>query len=146
MKKMATIIVAVFLSLTGPLWADGGDSSEPDPVPAKITRLIESEQYDLAMAELKVFVGKEKKNANAWNWLGYSQRTLGDLDASLKSYKKALRLDRKHLGANEYLGELYIMRGEMKKAKKQLKKLGKYCGDCDQFKKLEEVIKNSESG
>ena len=54
-----------------------------------------------------------------------------------------LRLDRRHLGANEYLGELYVMMGKMKKAKKQLKKLAKYCGDCDEHRKLAEVISNS---
>lgn len=129
--------------------ADGGGGSsdrEPDPVPAEIVQLIENEQFEKAKAELEAFIKKEKQSADAWNWLGYSQRSTGDLDGSLKSYKRALRLDRKHLGANEYLGELYIMRGNLGKAKKQLKKLAKYCGDCEQHQKLAEVIKNAEAG
>lgn len=141
-----TMIVGVCLQ---PVFADGGgggSTEPPDPIPASITGLIESEQYDRAEKELKEFVKQEKKNADAWNWLGYSQRSNGDLDSSLKSYKTALRIDRKHLGANEYLGELYIMLGDMKKAKRQLKKLAKYCDDCEQHKKLAEVIKNAEAG
>ena len=124
----------------------GGSAREPDPVPVEIVQLIENEQFEKAEVELKAFIKEERKSADAWNWLGYSQRSTGNLDASLKSYKKALRLDRKHLGANEYLGELYIMLGELGKAKKQLKKLAKYCGDCEQHQKLAEVIKNAEAG
>ena len=136
-------LLGLFLSAS--VFADGGGNSNDDykhlePLPAKIERLIESEQYARAEEELKIYVKKEKKNPDAWNWLGYSQRLNGDLDSSLKSYKKALRLDKKHLGANEYLGELYVMRGEMKKARKQLKKLAKLCGECEQYQKLSEAI------
>ena len=145
MKLLTVLLAAVLFFTSAQLWASGSDSSssEPDPVPSKVTRLVESEQYAKAVVELKAFVRKEKKNADAWNWLGYSQRKSGDLDGSLKSYKKALKIDRKHLGANEYLGELYIMRGEMGKAKKQLKKLGKYCGDCEEYKDLQLAIKSN---
>ena len=146
MTKTIKLFLLALITFSLPIWADGGSSGgsgDPDPVPDKIVRLVESEQYERAIAELKTFVKTEKKNPDAWNWLGYSQRTVGDLKASLKSYKKALRLDRKHLGANEYLGELYVMLGNMKKANKQLKKLAKYCGDCEQYKKLEQVIENA---
>ena len=148
MNRVFVLLVLVFVFGLQPVFADGGGGSSktPDPVPEEITQLIESEQYDKAEKELKQFVRKEKKNADAWNWLGYSQRSIGDLKGSLKSYKTALRLDRKHLGANEYLGELYIMLGDLKKAKKQLKKLAKYCGECEQHQKLAEVIKNAEAG
>ncbi|MGI9316054.1 MAG: tetratricopeptide repeat protein [bacterium] len=146
-KVLVSLIVGLILNVQ-PAFADGGGGSSktPDPVPAEITQLVENEQYDEAEKALKEFVRTEKKNADAWNWLGYSQRSIGDLEGSLKSYKRALKVDRKHLGANEYLGELYIMRGEMDKAKKQLKKLAKYCGDCEQHEKLAEVIKNAEAG
>ncbi|MBX2869592.1 MAG: tetratricopeptide repeat protein [Acidiferrobacterales bacterium] len=150
MKLIAKLIFTSFLALLFPVstFADGGGSSVDDykhvePLPAKIERLIDSEQYERAEEELKIYVKKEKKNPDAWNWLGFSQRLNGDLDGSLKSYKKALRLDKKHLGAHEYLGELYIMRGEMKKAKKQLKKLAKLCGDCEQYQKLSAAIEKA---
>lgn len=145
MKKTLLILVSILTFSISPLWADSGSSSPSDvkPVPAKAVRLVEAEQFDRAVVELNEFVKEEKKNPDAWNWLGYSQRSTGDLDGSLASYKKALKLDKKHLGANEYLGELYVMRGDMKNAKKQLERLAKYCGDCEEYKKLEEVIQNA---
>ena len=147
MKSPVTLPIAAFAILLSMMaataWADG-EAGGPEPVPSKIVRLVESEQYDRAIPQLEQFVRVNKKSADGWNWLGYSQRSTGDLDGALKSYKKALRLDRKHLGANEYLGELYVMRGQMKKANKQLKKLAKYCGDCEQHQKLAEVIRNSQ--
>ncbi len=72
--------------------------------------------------------------------MGYSERKNGNFKASLKAYKKALRIDRKHLGANEYLGELYLMTDKLNLAKKQLKRLAKYCGDCEQHQILSASI------
>lgn len=149
MNKKVLILIASFLLSTSQVSADGGGSGggttakDAKPVPAKAIRLVESEQFDRAIEELQAFVADEQNNPDAWNWLGYSQRSTGDLDGSLRSYNKALKLDKRHLGANEYLGELYIMRGDMNKAMKQLKRLEKYCGDCDEYKKLEEVIANA---
>ena len=69
----------------------------------------------------------------------------GDLDASLKSYKTALRLDRKHLGANAYIGELYLMMNNLSKANKYLKKLNKYCGDCEQYQDLKAAVEQHQA-
>ena len=149
---MRKIYMATFglisLFFVGVVSADGNSSASssssgytPEPVPDRIVRLVESEQYSKAVEALQEFIKTEKKNPDAWNWLGFSQRKSGDLGNSLKSYKKALKLDKKHLGANEYLGELYLMQGNVKKAKKQLKRLAKYCGDCEQYKLLKKSIK-----
>jgi len=142
-SSLLVSIFGLFLSISA--LADGGGGSvesykHVEPLPAHIESLITSERYADAESELKKFVKKEKQNPDAWNWLGFSQRLNGDLDGSLKSYKKALRLDGEHLGAHEYLGELYLMRGQPKKAKKQLKKLKSLCGECEQYKKLSEAI------
>ncbi len=151
MMKLTKILATGFLLISVNLgWAAGGggsssssSSSAPAPVPGDITQLIEEENFERAVMELRSFVRKEKRNADAWNWLGYSQRKTGDLKNSLKSYKKALRLDKRHLGANEYLGELYVMQGKLKKANKQLKRLAKYCGDCEEFQDLKEMISSN---
>ena len=140
--------VLMFIVFSGQLFAagGGGSSSSATPLPDNIPALVDNGQYDEAITALNNFIGDEKRNADAWNYLGYSQRKIGLLDDSLKSYKKALKLDRKHLGANEYIGDLYLMLDDPKKAKKYLKRLSKYCGDCEQFQDLDQAIKKYEQG
>ena len=103
--------VLMFIVFSGQLFAagGGGSSSSATPLPDNIPALVDNGQYDEAITALNNFIGDEKRNADAWNYMGYSQRKIGLLDDSLKSYKKALKLDRKHLGANEYIGDLYLM-------------------------------------
>ena len=144
----AAIVLLVFFSVN--LFADGGGSggsgsstaSYALSLPESIPKLVDDARYDEAIDALNTFISEENRNADAWNLLGYSLRKVELYDDSLKAYKKALKLDRKHLGAREYLGELYLVMGEPRKAKKQLKKLKNYCGDCEQFTKLERAISN----
>jgi hypothetical protein len=49
----------------------------------------------------------------------------------------------RHLGANEYLGELYVELGQFDKAKERLAVLRAACGeDCRQTKELEQAIQS----
>ena len=153
MKVLNPPLLAFILStITATALADlgGGSRSEASenakPVPEGIADLIQSGQFDRAETLLKEFVRDEKNNPDAWNWLGYAQRNNGDLDNSLRSYNKALKLDPKHFGALEYLGELYIMRDNIYKARQQLEKLEQYCGDCEEYQELLEAIHKAESG
>ena len=120
-------------------------TKETKPVPNQILAMVENEQYEPAIDKLSEFLKDEKKSADGWNLLGYSQRKVGRFDASLKSYKKALKYNKKHLGAHEYIGELYLQLDEVKKAKKHLKRLKKYCGDCEQYQALKEAITQYET-
>ncbi len=85
----------------------------------------------------------DPKSADAYNLLGYSYRKLGDTDAAFENYQTALRLNRMHRGANEYLGELYLEMGNVAEAKKLMQALGKYCTySCAEYKELKEEIAN----
>ena len=57
-------------------------------------------------------------------------------------YLKALRIQPNHLGANEYLGELYVMTGQMSKAKARLAAIAKICGNtsCEEYGDLYRAI------
>ncbi len=48
---------------------------------------------------------RDAGNADAWNYMGYACRKLGDMDNSFKHYDKALQLNPRYKGAHEYLGE-----------------------------------------
>ena len=77
------------------------------------------------------------KNADVKNLLGFVTRNMNDTKSSMKYYQAALKIDPNHLGANEYLGELYLKLKQPAKAKAQLAKLEKICGtDCAEYKDL----------
>jgi tetratricopeptide (TPR) repeat protein len=106
----------------------------------KGVKAVKSEKYKDAIQLLEKAVQKDPRKADAWNYLGYSQRKTGQYEAALKSYTRALELDPKHKGAHEYLGELYLMTDNLPKAEEQLKKLGELCGSCSERKDLEKAV------
>lgn len=106
----------------------------------KAVKAVKAEKYNDAIELLQKVISKEPKKADAWNYLGYSQRKTGKLDDALKSYTNALQLDPKHKGAHEYLGELYLMQGNLPKAEETLQGLRKLCSGCDERKELEKAV------
>jgi len=144
---MIRIVSAALLALAlgaGPAWAMGSDdssSSGGDSDYDRAVELIGDEDYAAAEPLLEKLVAKEPKNADAWNWLGFVQRNLGRLDEAFASYNEALLIDPEHDGANEYLGELYLMTGDLEKAEAQLEILDSNCSfSCDERDQLEAAI------
>lgn len=56
----------------------------------------------------------------AWNMVGYCSRKSGDLKGSFAAYMKCLEIEPEYAQAHEYLGEAYLMTGDLPKAKEQL--------------------------
>ena len=81
---------------------------------------------------------KDKKNADILNYLGYTLRKTGNLEQAETYYLKGLELDSKHLGINEYLGELYVQTNRIELAKERLEVL-KGC-NCEEYEELKELI------
>ena len=142
---IAAGILAAALALAlphSPVLAMGSDSgvvkSESDY--DKAVKAVKAEKYKDAIPLLQKAIDQDPKNANAWNYLGYSQRKTGQLDAALKSYTSALQIDPNHKGAHEYLGELYLMTDNLPKAEELLKKLAALCNGCDERKELEKAV------
>ncbi|MGF1595201.1 MAG: tetratricopeptide repeat protein, partial [Kiloniellaceae bacterium] len=107
-----TLGLALGLALTlalacGPAHAMGGDSPPAkavDPNYAAARQLVEDGKYAEAIPLLEQVVAGDDKNADAFNYLGYSHRQLGSHDEALAHYETALALEPRHRGANEYLG------------------------------------------
>ncbi len=79
------------------------------------------------------------------NYLGFTSRKMGRLDDALAYYRTALHLDPNHLGATEYLGELYIQMGDLNRARSQLAHLDDLCAyGCAQREELSRWIERSE--
>ena len=103
--------------------------------------LVAAKQWADAIIQLEEADKAQPNNADTNNLLGFSNRKLGKLDVSLTYYKKALSIDAKHLGAHEYLGELFLMMKDPAKAKTELTTLSTLCGaKCEQYLDLKKAI------
>src|SRR5262245_2370717 len=102
---------------------------------------IRSENWGAAIASFNKVAAREPGNAEAQNWLGYANRKSGKLDLAFKHYNEALRLDPKHRGAHEYIGEAYLMKGDLAKAKEHLSTLDRLCFfPCEEYTDLKKAI------
>ena len=143
-----SIFLAV-LTLAGapqPVLAAGGSSDhapakQVDPDLERANKAIKAKEYDRAITLLNGVVARDDRNAEAHNLLGYSERLRGNLDAAFKHYERALALNPKHRGAHEYLGETYLLAGNLPKAEEQLAILDKLCFfSCEEYRDLKAAI------
>ena len=104
--------------------------------------LVDDEQYAKAIPLLQKSIQQKGEYADALNLLGYSNRRLGDMAKAMTYYTKALNMEPNHLGANEYMGELYLEMNNLPKAEERLAVLKSACGDCDEFDDLEDEIED----
>jgi len=102
--------------------------------------LVDDKEYAKAIPLLKQTIKEKGPSADALNLLGFSYRKSGDAKKGLDYYLQALKLEPNHLGANEYLGELYLEMNDLPKAQERLLVLQKACGNCEESEDLDEAI------
>jgi tetratricopeptide (TPR) repeat protein len=133
------------LALPGLVLA-AGDPVTPetrDPVLDKVSEATQRQDYAAAAAVLKDAVAANPNNASYHNLYAYSIRKGANPDMNLvfKHYNEALRIDPKHRGAHEYIGEAYLMVGNLAKAKEHLGQLDKLCFfPCAEYTDLKKAI------
>ena len=114
----------------GPVLAAGDPPAETrDPVIEKATAATKRQDWASAADVLKSGLATDPNNASYHNLYAYSLRKSANPDMNLvfKHYNEALRIDPKHRGAHEYIGEAYLMVGNLPKAKEHLSALDKLC-------------------
>lgn len=120
---------------------DSGDSTDAKPRDyRKGVALIEEGQYEDGLAHLRNAEEKIPHDADLLNYMGFAYRKLGQNAQSLDYYQRALRENPSHLGANEYLGELYLQMNDLPKAQAQLAVLKTLCDSCEELKTLDQAI------
>ena len=123
----------------------------PEPVvAAKIDRManardaIKAKDFKKSIAELTVAVKDQPGNADAHNLLAYSYRkqVTPDLPKAFEHYNTALKINPKHKGAHEYIGEAYLMDKKPAKAEEHLAQLQTICGNttCEEYADLAKSI------
>ncbi len=137
------LAVGVALPAAGGFAANSGSSSSSTSVPAlykQASAKVNAKDYRGAMPILDKIIAKDRRNADALNLMGFCERKLGNTDEALEYYQKALTIKPNHVGANEYLGELYLELKNLPKAEERLKVLAKACNGCEEQQELEEKV------
>jgi tetratricopeptide (TPR) repeat protein len=155
MKTLArhAFIIASSLALL-PAQGAGGDDPPPrggppaDPVVERVIAANAQKDWQRSQEILRDALLKDPRNPDYHNLYAYAVRK-GDkpnLDIVFKHYNEALRIDPKHRGAHEYIGEAYLMVGNVGKAKEHLSSLDSLCFfGCDEYTKLKKAVAEFEA-
>ena len=110
----------------------------------KKDKLDKAKKSYLKAQKLLVQSNKNFPNkADTLNYLGFTTRKLGDFENGEKFYLQGLKIDPKHTGINEYLGELYVATNRHNLAVERLEVL-KDC-NCKEYDQLKAVIAGEKS-
>jgi tetratricopeptide (TPR) repeat protein len=74
-------------------------------------------QYENARGYFAAALQRKADMHEAWNYLGYTSRKLGEFDKALQAYDEALRLSPSYGEAIEYRGEAYLGLNRVEDAK-----------------------------
>ena len=149
--KSALAILALAVSNNAALAADtagASSTSRSDPMMDSYHASAERQDWKGAAAAMQAAITKEPGNADYHSLDAYSLRKSGaqEMDLVFKHYNEALRIDPRHKGAHEYLGEAYLMVGNVAKAKEELSALDKLCFfGCSEYSDLKRAISEHEA-
>lgn len=119
----------------------GVDNQPTDPDYTRGVQAAEAKHWDEAINLFMSAMKRDEKNADILNYLGYVERNRGNMNKAFDYYQRALAINPKHRGAHEYLGEAYLMTGNVAKAEEQLAALDKLCFfTCKEYRELKEKI------
>ena len=138
MKILLSLIFLIFSSLA---FSAGTNNSASDDQGTSVTKdfknaqkLIYSKKYEKA---IDILISLEDKKpigfskADIYNYLGFATRKKNNpnYEDAEEYYLLALSIDANHIGALEYLGELYIETDRLGQAEELLTKLGTVAGE-----------------
>jgi len=143
----ASVAVAFVLALVA---APAMPAMEPDPLDVLVgnnpdfaqgKRAVEARDWKAAITWLTAAEKRADRNADIQNYLGFAYRNDGQLDAAFKHYEQALKINPRHIGAHEYIGEAYLMTRNLAKAEEHLAALKRVCpAFCEEYEDLSKKI------
>jgi Flp pilus assembly protein TadD len=142
MRSAAAMVLLAFAAAVhaDPYEADP-DLAAQDADYAAGKRAVDAKDWTSAVERFKRAAVRHPENADVQNYIGYSYRNLKNYDAAFTYYKRAIELDQRHRGAHEYIGETYLLVGDVAGAERHLKALREICLlGCEEMKDLEQAI------
>jgi tetratricopeptide (TPR) repeat protein len=158
MRRLANMLALALLCSQAVVFAAGGggggggegvSKEADDPVVVAARAAIAKQDWAGAQAGLKQALADNPKNANYHNLYAYSMRKAPnpDMDLVFKHYQEALRLDPRHRGAHEYIGEAYLQVGDLARARQHLAALDRLCFfPCEEYSDLKKAVASYEAG
>jgi Flp pilus assembly protein TadD len=138
-------ITSVLLTLATPTIGYAADTPAPVASPSEAygeymtlgRAAVKASNWSRAIREFEAAVKTLPKEADGHNMLAFSLRNKGDYKRAKVEYDEALRLNPKHLGAHEYIGELYLKTNQLAEAEKHLAILEQLCTKkCEEYEDL----------
>ncbi|MBT5487685.1 MAG: tetratricopeptide repeat protein, partial [Deltaproteobacteria bacterium] len=124
--------------------SSGYDNDATKPVNVDYKRgydEISNSNYQLSIKYLLKAAKTSPDNPDVYNLLGFSHRKLDKVEEAFKYYNRSLKLNPRHQGANEYIGELYLRTNNLKKAEEHLEVLDDIClFGCEEYDDLKDAI------
>jgi len=114
-----------------------------DPVIAEFERARGYENWAQAASVMRGALVRVPDNAEYHNRYAFALRKgrSPDMELVFMHYREALRLNPEHRGAHEYIGEAYLMVGDLPKAKEHLAVLDRLClFGCEEYDDLKKAV------
>ena len=157
-KIFITLILSFFVTFNvfSAGSSDSGSSKTKTDYDKAVSLISSAKKFEKKGKEKKAIKNYEKaqklliksnikipNKADTLNYLGFTTRKLGDYENGEKYYLQGLAIDPKHIGINEYLGELYVA---TKRHNLAVERLGVLKGcNCKEYAQLEAVIAGEKS-
>jgi tetratricopeptide (TPR) repeat protein len=107
--------------------------------------LAKADRYSEALDVLNLM--KDPNTAEALNYRGYATRKLGRVDEGITYYLQSVSLAPRYAQVREYLGEAYVIKGDLPHAKAQLQAIKSICGtECEEYEDLAKAIAGGKEG
>ena len=144
MRLAAALLVGVALYAT-PALADPTDeeaeSARIDPDYAAGKKAIDAKDWTTAIRTLSSAALRDTRNADIQNYLGFAYRNAGQMTQAFEHYERALKLNPRHRGAHEYLGEAYLLDDNLQKAEEHVAALRAICLiPCEELEDLQAKV------
>ena len=144
---MKLIFVTIFLFTQSLAFSAGSSSSvDANKEYLKAEKLIKSYEFEKAIKALDKLLTETPDGytkADLYNYLGYATRKQQkpNFEKAEKYYLEALKINDQHIGALEYLGELYYETDRLEEAFELLDRLESAAGkDSEEYLELFEIL------